>query len=82
LALLDGKTNYTHILKLEGQLQAANYKRTETVIKTFRSYTSSSSSEHSQYQQQKHYTARAPPLPSKNNSLDYSMSQHSQSQYF
>ncbi len=80
--LLDGKPNYTHILKLEGQFQAANYKRTGISSKTFRTYTSSSSSDHSQYQQQKHYTAKAPPPPSKNNSLDYSMSQHSQSQYF
>ncbi len=74
--LLDGKSNHIHVLKLEGQLQAANYKRTGTSIKTFRSYTSSSSSEHSQYQQQKHYTAKAP--PSKINNLDYSMSQQSQ----
>ncbi len=80
--LLDNQPNHTHILKLEGQLQAGNYKRTS--IKTFRSYTSSSSSDHSQYQQQKHYTAKAPPPPplSKINNLDYSMSQHSQSQYF
>jgi len=77
--LLEGKTNHFHTLKLEGQLQAANYKRTETSIKTFRSYTSSSSSDHSQYQQQKHYTAKP---PSKINNLDYSMSQQSQSQYF
>ncbi|CAF2819631.1 unnamed protein product [Rotaria sp. Silwood2] len=81
-SLLDGKSNHTHLLKLEGQLQAANYKTTETSIKTFRSYTSSSSSDYSQCQQQKHYTTKAPPLLLKNNSLDYSMSQHSQSQYF
>ena len=80
--LLDGKTNYMHILKLEGQLQAGNYKRTGISGKTFRTYTSSSSSDHSQYQQQKHYTAKAPPPPSKTINLDYSMSQHSQSQYF
>jgi hypothetical protein len=77
--LLNGKSNHSHILKLEGQLQAANYKRTGTSIKTFRSYTSSSSSDHSQYQQQKHYTTKAPP---KMNNLDYSMSQQSQSQHF
>ena len=77
-SLLDGKPNHTHILKLEGQLQAANYKRTGTSIKTFRSYTSSSSSDHSQYQQQKQYANKAP--SSKVNNLDYSMSQ--QSQYF
>ncbi|CAF1318652.1 unnamed protein product [Rotaria sordida] len=81
-SLLNGKSNHTHLLKLEGQLQAANYKTTEISIKTFRSYTSSSSSDYSQYQQQKHYTIKPPPLPLKNNSLDYSMSQHSQSQYF
>ena len=74
--LLDGKSNYIHTLKLQGQLQAGNYKRTETSIKTFRSYTSSSSSDHSQYQ--KHYTTKAP--PSKMNNLDYALSQ--QSQYF
>ncbi len=78
-SLLDGKSNHFHKLKLEGQLQAGNYKKTETSIKTFRSYTSSSSSDHSQYQQQKHYTEKP---PSKINNLDYSMSQQSQSQYF
>ncbi|CAF1167547.1 unnamed protein product [Rotaria sp. Silwood1] len=81
-SLLDGKSNHTHLLKLQGQLQAANYKITETSIKTFRSYTSSSSSDYSQCQQQKHYTTKPPPLPLNHNSLDYSMSQHSQSQYF
>jgi hypothetical protein len=80
---LDGKPNHTHLLKLEGQLQAANYKRSGTSTKTFRTYTSSSSSDHSQYQQKKHYTTKPPPPPpSKTNSLDYSFSQHSQSQYF
>ncbi|CAF1329394.1 unnamed protein product [Adineta steineri] len=81
--LLDGKPNYTHILKLQGQLQAANYKTIEISNKIFRTYTSSSSSDHSQYQQQqqqKHYTTKA--LTSKANNLDYAMSQHSQSQYF
>lgn len=75
--LLDGKSNHFHTFKLEGQLQAGNYKKTGTSIKTFRSYTSSSSSDHSQYQ--KHYTAKP---PSKINNLDYSISQQSQSQYF
>jgi hypothetical protein len=77
--LLDNKPNHIHILKLQGQLQAANYKKSGTSTKTFRTYTSSSSSDHSQY---KHYTTKAPPPPSKNNSLDYSLSQQSQSQYF
>ena len=79
--LLDGKSNYKHLLKLEGQLQAGNYHRTETSGKTFRSYPSSSSSEHSQCQQAKHYTATAASSSTLVN-LDYSISQHSQSQYF
>ena len=79
--LLDGKSPHAHTLKLEGQLQAANYHRTGTSMKTFRSYTSSSSSDHSQYQQQKHFTIKAPAI-SKMNNLDYSISQQSQSQYF
>ncbi|UJR09887.1 hypothetical protein I4U23_014109 [Adineta vaga] len=79
---LDGKVNYTHLFKLQGQLQAANYKRTGMTSKIFRTYTSSSSSDHSQYQQQKHYTTKAPSMSLKNNSLDYSLSQQSQSQYF
>ena len=81
-ALLDGKSHYTHTLKLHGQLQAANYYRTGTSMKTFPSYTSSSSSEHSQYLTQKHYSAKAPAPTSKINNLDYSISQQSQSQYF
>ena len=81
-SLLDGKVNYTHLLRLEGQLQAGNYKRTRMTEKVFRTYTSSSSSEHSQYQQQKHHSTKAPSIPLRNNSLDYSFSQQSQWQYF
>lgn len=81
--LLDGKSHHAHALKLEGQLQAVNYHRTGTSMKTFRSYTSSSSSDQSQYQQQKHYTVKAPTMAtSKMNNLDYSISQQSQSLYF
>lgn len=78
-SLLDGKTSYIHVLKLEGQLQAANYKKAEV---SFRKYTSSSSSEHSQRQQQKHAMKKTPIPLVRYNSLDYSMSQQSQSQYF
>ncbi|CAF1933985.1 unnamed protein product [Rotaria magnacalcarata] len=81
-SLLDGKAHYNHILKLEGQLQAANYKKVETSIKLFRKHTSSSSSDYSQRQQQKHYTKNPPISSLRYNSYDYSMSQQSQSQYF
>ncbi|CAF0927808.1 unnamed protein product [Adineta ricciae] len=68
-SLLDGKVNYTHLLRLEGQLQAGNYKRTRMTEKVFRTYTSSSSSEHSQYQQQKHHTTKALSMPLRNNNF-------------
>jgi hypothetical protein len=82
--LLDGKSNYQHVLKLEGQLQAANYyQRRERLRSSLRSETSSSSSsEHSQCQPMKqHYTVKAPSLSTRTINLDYSISQHSQSQY-
>lgn len=76
-SLLDGKANFTHTLKLQGQLQAGNYKLIETTIQTYPSYTSSSSSsEHSQMQQQRSFSNNR--LSSKLTNLDYSMSQSSQ----
>lgn len=75
--LLDGKSTFTHTLKLQGQLQAGNYKLIETKIQTYPSYTSSSSSsDHSQIQQQKYFNNNR--MSSKMNNLDYSMSQSSQ----
>ena len=83
IPLLDGKSTYHHLLRLQAQFQVDHRYRQELSKTSLRSFPSSSSSEHSQCQTQRCDTSKetfsmANRLPS----FDYSLSQHSQSLYF